>query len=348
MTFTAAVGRANIVRTTVPDRAITVSREPHHDAVRAEARRLAGHRVAFFGHALAWAGVGLLLLVVAGFRAAVIVALAWGIGLAAHGYFAVLAPRYRRMWTEEEVSQRLAGAATPERLSTEERHARSLEELAASIAHEIRNPITAAKSLLQQITEDPSSADNPEYARVALDELDRVERSVSHLLRYARDEEVRFEQVDLSDVVAAALGALSDRIAKSKARVERDADFEAKLRGDPEKLRRVVMNLVDNALDALDDAGDAADPHVRVSSGRSLAGDQVWLRVKDNGPGIDPALLPRIWSPFFTSKKRGTGLGLAITKKLVDAHGGTIEVTSSRPGGTELVATFPAARAGDP
>src|SRR5262249_57733345 len=77
------------------------------------------------------------------------------------------------------------------RRALEGRHARSLEELSASIAHEIRNPITAAKSLVQQMEEDPRGAENVEYARVALAELERVERSVSHLLRFARGEETQ-------------------------------------------------------------------------------------------------------------------------------------------------------------
>ena len=77
------------------------------------------------------------------------------------------------------------------RRELEDRHARNLEHLSASIAHEIRNPITAAKSLLQQMGEDPHSHENVEYAHVALQELERVERSISHLLRYARDEELR-------------------------------------------------------------------------------------------------------------------------------------------------------------
>jgi two-component system sensor histidine kinase PilS (NtrC family) len=143
-------------------------------------------------------------------------------------------------------------------------------------------------------------------------------------------------------VAAAALDALEKRPGESPARVERDFDFEAPLplRGDADKLRRVVMNLVDNALDALE-SGAAADPCVRVSCGRSLGGGEVWLRVKDNGPGIEPSRLAQIWNPFHTSKEHGTGLGLAITRKLVEAHAGTIEVTSDSASGTEFVATFP-------
>ncbi len=324
--------------------AIAKSEPSTHALARRAAQRSATHRVIFIGHALAWAAVLTLLLVVASLGATIVVGLSWGIALAAHGFVVFLGPELQQRLTEEELERRLAKGAAEERRSSEERHARSLEELAASIAHEIRNPITAAKSLVQQIGADPSAAENAEYARVACEELDRVERSVSHLLRYAREEELELESILLDDVVTSALDGLGERIRQSRARVERDADFDAPLRGDSEKLRRVVMNLVQNALDALD-AEQAEDPVVKVSSGRSLAGNEVWLRVKDNGPGIEPARLAKIWSPFHTSKERGTGLGLAIAKKVVEAHGGSIGVTSASGAGTEFIATFPSQQA---
>jgi signal transduction histidine kinase len=291
-----------------------------------------------------WGSVLLLLLVTAGFYPALVVALAWGILLSAHGFFAVLAPQLGRKWTEEEMA-RLAASQQDNaaaRQLAQARQARSLEQLSASIAHEIRNPITAAKSLLQQMAEDPTSSQNVEYAKVAIEELDRVERSVSHLLRYAREEELTLAEIDLAEVAGAALDALEKRVGESPARVERDFDFEAtlRMRGDADKLRRVVMNLVDNALDALE-TGTRTDPFVRVSCGRSLGGGEVWLRVKDNGPGIEPTRLAQIWNPFHTSRERGTGLGLAITRKLVEAHAGSIDVTSDSASGTEFVATFP-------
>jgi signal transduction histidine kinase len=309
--------------------------------VRNDARRLAAHRVAFLGHAVAWTFVVLFLFVVAGLQVAVIVALAWGIGLSMHGFFGVAAPLLRKHWVAQGGDDRKALDTASDRRLTEDRHARSLEELSASIAHEIRNPITAAKSLIQQIVDDPGAAENPEYARIALEELARVERSVSHLLRYARDEELTILQVDLFDIASSALDLLADRIAAGKPRIERDLESGASLRADKDKLRRVVSNLVENALDALIDSADV-DPFVRVSCGKSLSGKEVWLRVKDNGAGMPREQLAKIWSPFFTTKKSGTGLGLAITKKLVEAHGGTIEVTSEPSSGTEMIATFPA------
>lgn len=312
---------------------------PEERALRA-ARAAVARRLGFLAHAIPYATVCTFLLFVAGFRPAMIVAMSWGIGLAIHGFFALVAPDLRRRWTEEEVRRRVPDAVAHKRLEMEDRHARNLEHLSASIAHEIRNPITAARSLLQQMGEDPHSPENVEYASVALQELGRVERSISHLLRYARDEELQPQQVLLADVVQSALEALHERIASTGAAVRVDVAEAGALVADPEKLRRVVLNLVGNALDALDGQRGPA-PRIEVEAGGNLAGSEVWLRVRDNGPGIPAERLGEIWAPFRTSKANGTGLGLPIVRKIVEAHGGTVEVESAPGRGTSFLVTLP-------
>jgi len=312
---------------------------PEERALR-EARRRANLKLSFVAHAVCYGSFCLFLLLVAGFRAAFLVALAWGIGLVSHYFAALVAPDLRRRFVEQEVTRQVEQNVTRERRSIEDRHVRSLEELSASIAHEIRNPITAAKSLVQQMGEDPSTRESVEYAKVALEELDRVERSISHLLRFAREEDLRFEEVRLPEVVDSALATFRDRLAGMGVVVKRDVDTPSVLRGDAEKLRRVVINLVRNALDALEHGG-VAEPRLEIAAGENLARTEVWLRIRDNGPGIDAETLHRIFSPFYTSRDGGTGLGLALSKKVVDAHGGSIEA-SSRPGdGTEFLITVP-------
>jgi signal transduction histidine kinase len=321
-------------RTAGPARPVS----PEEEAYR-EARRLANRKIGFLFHFVPYAFTCLFLLLVAGFRVSLVVALSWGIGVACHA-FAVLAPTLRKRMIDVEVSRRLQGTVRAERRSLENEHVRELEELSASIAHEIRNPITAAKSLVQQLGEDSRSPVNVEYARVALEELDRVERSISHLLRYAREEDVRPVDTELREIVEAAVETLRDRIARQGVRVERDLARTSVLRGDPEKLRRVVINLVSNALDALEDAG-TLDPHVWIATGENLAGTEVWLKVRDNGPGMDAETRERAFLPFHTSKPDGTGLGLPIVRKLIEAHGGSIELHTSEGVGTEFSILLP-------
>jgi len=312
---------------------------PEERALR-EARDAVSRRIGFLGHFVPYVCVCLFLLVVAGFRTAMIVALSWGIGVAIHFFFALVAPDLRKRWTEEEVGRRVTVDVSHQRRELEGRHARTLEHLSASIAHEIRNPITAAKSLLQQMGEDPHSPENVEYAAVALQELERVERSISHLLRYARDEELRPRELRFSEVVASGLETLRERSTRSGVTLRVDAASAGVLVGDPEQLRRVVINLVGNALDALD-GRPSPPPRVDVEAGENLAGTEVWLRVRDNGPGIEPERLDKIFTPFHTSKSNGTGLGLPIARKIVESHGGSIEVESSVGKGTEFRVTLP-------
>jgi signal transduction histidine kinase len=193
--------------------------------------------------------------------------------------------------------------------------------------------------------EDPTAAENVEYARVALEELHRVERSVSHLLRFAREEEMGARDVRMADVIDSALETFRERIARSGIELVRRQDGEGALRGDPEQLRRVIINLIGNAIDALEESG-TKDPRIELAMGENLAGTQVWVRVKDNGPGIDREALQKMFSPFYTSKPNGTGLGLAISRKLIDSHHGTLEVDSQPGAGAEFVVTLPKLRTG--
>jgi signal transduction histidine kinase len=322
----------------------SLARTPDRDRATRAARSTANRVIAFLGHALVWAATCVLLLITAGPFAAAVVGAAWFIFLSAHGFFWVVAPRLRAVWVERaverEVGVRVEVSAGEQRRQLEGRHAQSLVELSAAIAHEIRNPIAAAKSLLQQIAEDPSSRDTTEYLQVALAELERVERSVSHLLRYARDEDVKREPTALVDAVEAALTRLGERIERSGVALERDFGTWGELIGDREKLERIVVNLVDNALDALAE-GASGPARIALSVGESLSGAEVWLRVEDNGPGIEPAELARILKPFVSTKPHGTGLGLAITDKLVKAHGGTLEVESTPGVGTCFSISLP-------
>jgi signal transduction histidine kinase len=291
-------------------------------------------------HLVAYGSVCAFLLFTAGFRPAFIVALGWGIGLASHYFAAMVAPDLRRRFIDREVRSEIERSAPQERRNLESRHVRSLEELSASIAHEIRNPITAAKSLVQQMGEDPGSGQNIDYAKVAIEELDRVERSVAHLLRYAREEDVQLAELRLDELVASALESFRDRFATSRVELSTDLGADPVLRGDAEKLRRVLINLIGNALDAFAEAKTPA-PRLVLQAGENLAGSEVWLRVSDNGPGMDAERQGRIWSPFYTSKATGTGLGLALCRKVIEAHDGSIEVSSAPGAGSEFLITLP-------
>jgi two-component system sensor histidine kinase HydH len=264
----------------------------------------------------------------------------FGVVLGRRAFKLLYEPRLRERFLQEEVQRRVHTRVSDERRQLEGEHHRSLEQLSASIAHEIRNPITAAKSLVQQMGEDPNGADQVEYARVAVAELERVEKSISHLLRYAREEEMQIGEVVMEDVLESALETFRDRAERSAVAIHRQYDSSGRMRGDGEQLRRVVINLVGNAIDALEEARIQA-PEIRVAMGENLAGTEVWVRIADNGMGMEDEVSGRIFDPFYTSRAAGTGLGLALCRKIVDNHGGGIEVETGPGEGTEFILTFP-------
>jgi C4-dicarboxylate-specific signal transduction histidine kinase len=219
----------------------------------------------------------------------------------------------------------------------------ALGELAARIAHEIRNPVTAARSLAQQLRrERPSAPDDP--AALILGELDRVERQVAALLRFARREDLRLAPVDLGDLVRDTLEAYRPRIETAGVALEVDVADGVVVRADAERLRQVLVNLIENALDALaDGAGER-----RLALGVSADNGSGAIRVRDTGAGVPPDRLPRLFEPFYTTKEHGTGLGLAIAKRTIDAHGGRLSAAAAPGSGAVFTVQLPTVRSMEP
>ena len=303
------------------------------------AQRLADRKVVLSRQVLRAALITVPLLIFQPFLGAIAL-IYFGVGVGRKAFRLLYEPRLREKFLQEEVQSRVHTRVSSERRHLEGEHHRSLEQLSASIAHEIRNPITAAKSLVQQIGEEPNGPDQVEYARVVVAELERVEKSISHLLRFAREEETQIGAVVMEDVLESALETFRDRATRGGIKIIRKYDAEGHLEGDVEQLRRVVINLVGNAIDALEEAHIEA-PEVRVSMGENLAGTEVWVRVADNGLGMDEDVRDQIFDPFYTSREDGTGLGLALCRKIIDNHGGSIEVRTASGEGTEFVFVFP-------
>jgi signal transduction histidine kinase len=306
------------------------------DAVR-RARQRAAVEAGFYLHFVTYLGViaflALINLLTARYPWFIWPAMGWGIGVLSH-YMAVFGSRAVR---ERFFDRALERELRRERATMQTEKQASIDELSSSIAHEIRNPIAAAKSLVQQMGEDPTSVENVEYAKVALTELDRVEQRISHLLRYAKEEDYTFAPVNLAAVVDSALTQLRAKLDAAKVAVARNYIAGPTVLADAEKLRGVFVNVLDNAIDAL-----AAVPEGRRIDLFMENGDRrATVRVRDNGCGIPADRIDRIFNPFFTTKETGTGLGMAIAKKTVEAHEGLIDVVSEPGRGAEFRITLP-------
>ncbi len=265
-------------------------------------------------------------------------ALGWGFGIASH--FAAV---YGWRWVHQRVFEPAIAREVNREVLQEKEQLRtekqaSLDELTATFAHEIRNPIAAAKSLVQQMGEDPTSHENVEYAKVALDELARVERSVSHLLKYAKEEDYKFENVNLAWVLDGALTQMRSKLEANSVAVSRAYLSGPTVRADADKLRQVFSNMIDNAIDAMESRKDERRLEFAIqNNGNGMAA----VRIRDNGCGIADDKLGKIFNPFYTSKESGTGLGLGVAKKVIDSHRGTIQVHSTVGVGTEFILEIP-------
>lgn len=212
----------------------------------------------------------------------------------------------------------------------------ALGEVAAGLAHEIRNPLAGMKGALE-IVSSRAAVGTPEaeFCAIATRELHRLEGLVQEFLDYARPRPPRLRPADLPEVirrVVSLLGPQADGAGVALA-VEGE-DASQGLRIDPEQIEQVLVNIVLNAVQASPRGGRVTLRH-RRQGGRYL------IEVADQGPGIPPDARARIFEPFFTTKDRGTGLGLAISQRIIAAHQGEIRIPSREGGGTTVEILLP-------
>jgi len=223
----------------------------------------------------------------------------------------------------------------------------ALGQLAATVAHEINNPLSGVLNLAalmrRIITEQGLPGDRIEEVRRYLAQVEaetsRVGRIVTDLLSFSRQARPRGQRAELNAIIASTLAVVGHRIAETGVEVRQDLDPGLPpVRGDAGHLQQVVMNLVVNAIEAMPQGGTL---HLRTARRKK----RPWavLEVRDSGSGIAPENLPRIFDPFFTTKEdgKGVGLGLAVVYGLVEAHGGEIEVASAADFGTTFTVTLP-------
>ncbi|HZT81099.1 MAG TPA: ATP-binding protein [Gemmataceae bacterium] len=209
-------------------------------------------------------------------------------------------------------------------------------QLAAGVAHELRNPLTSVKMLVQTGLEgDPPPGLPPDDLAVVEGEIRRMEEYLRAFLDFARPPRSERRRANLLEVVRRAATLVEGRARRQKADVILDLpDAPQVVEIDPEQVRQVLVNLLLNALDALPRGG-----WVRVGVAPGPAGVEV--RVRDSGAGFPPEVLGRLFEPFVTGRENGVGLGLSICKRLVEAHGGTIRAANTPEGGAEVTLALP-------
>lgn len=216
----------------------------------------------------------------------------------------------------------------------------SLGMMSAGLAHEMNTPLAVLKGTAEEIAGAPSAGIDPSKARLMLRVVNRLEKLSESLLDFARVRPPTLDDVDLSEVVREAWTLVAiDRDAK---RVGLDAalDNAPALRGDPDRLTQVFVNLLRNAVDAMDGRGA-----IRVTAESFSKQGRTWVRVllADDGPGIDPEVLPHLFEPFTSTRldSHGTGLGLAVAEGIVREHGGVLLARNQTGGGAVFEVMLP-------
>jgi signal transduction histidine kinase len=219
----------------------------------------------------------------------------------------------------------------------------SLGLLAAGVAHEIRNPLTAIKAALfiQQKKLRPGS---PEFEDTDLvsREVSRLERIVSDFLLFARPTEPNLSSVPAEQPLREVQELLSAQLARTRIKLVRESSPPLNVRVDPGQIKQVLINLVQNAADSIQGPGTitlrSRRDHRRLADGET---EVAVLEVADTGRGIAPELEKRLFDPFFSTKEGGTGLGLSIAARIVEKHGGTLEYRTKIDHGTTFSIVLP-------
>ncbi|MGD2109764.1 MAG: ATP-binding protein [Phycisphaerae bacterium] len=246
---------------------------------------------------------------------------------------AAMLERYKESYAEQV--RRFERTAVEEKLTRAE-HLAEIGQLAASLAHEIKNPLAGISGAIQ-IIRDAMAADDPHQPIVSeiLGQIGRLDATVKDLLQYARPTPPKATKVTLDNVVTRVLTLLRKEPSLQRVRVKYEKrDRGAAVYADDTQIEQLLFNLILNAAHASEDGGV-------IHMGVTQNADHVRLYVKDEGRGMEPEVIERAFEPFFTTKARGTGLGLSICRRIVEVHGGRIRLESKIDEGTRVVVKLP-------
>ena len=221
-------------------------------------------------------------------------------------------------------------------------------DLAASMSHEIRNPLVAIKTFAQLLPERFEDADfRKDFNEIVVQEIDRLDKIITQINDFAHPSELVMKSVDLRSSVKKAIDLARVRIAKNGVAIDTTLPNDLpRVLGDEEALTEVFAHLVANAAEA---TSGQSKPRISLAAKSIRDGDRasgVVITVQDNGKGISPDLREKIFSPFCTTKARGMGLGLPIVKRTVFDHNGRVDIDSN-PNGTSVSVMLPATATGD-
>jgi len=209
-------------------------------------------------------------------------------------------------------------------------------EMAASIGHEIRNPMTAIRGFLQILQQKECYSEDGEFFNLMLEELDRANTIITEYLGMARDKKIELQATDLNQVVKKLYPMIEADANYQGIKVKLELCSLPVLQLDKSEIRQLILNLVRNGMDAMSSGGN-------LTIGTRLEGSETTLFVSDDGPGLEAEIVSKLGTPFLTTKENGTGLGLPICYSIAARHNARLEVETGA-GGTTFMLKFPPIR----
>jgi signal transduction histidine kinase len=258
-------------------------------------------------------------------------------GLAIHNAFIYEELKTFSQQMEEKIQKTTADLRKTEAQLIRSEKLAALGQLAAGIAHEIRNPLTSINILIHSLTENlPSGNAQWEDLKVIEEEIHRINEIVDQFLRFAKPAPPLLEKAEVIPIFEETLQLLRPQIERLQISVQKDFQSLPPITIDKEQMKQVILNLLMNAIQAMPEGG-------RLKLIGQVSEDNHWIQfsIKDSGIGIPPEDMDKLFDPFFSTKEGGIGLGLSIAHRIIDQHHGKIEATSNPQKGTIFTLYLP-------
>lgn len=221
-----------------------------------------------------------------------------------------------------------------ERLKIDTIKLNAIGEIAATVAHEVRNPMTSVNGFVQLMNEDPENPYRP-YTEIMESEIERVNLIANEFLILSKPNIKKRKEIDVENKIIEVIDLFKTELTNRQINCSLFlAEYPSTVFGNEESLKQVFINLMKNAIEAARDGGN-------ITFFNSIVNNTISITLSDNGHGMNEETYKQLFIPFFTTKDGATGLGLVITKKIVLDHGGNIEFNGHRKTGTELTVSFP-------
>ncbi len=258
-------------------------------------------------------------------------------GLAIHNAFMYQELKTFSQQMEEKIQETTAVLRKTEAQLVRSEKLAALGQLAAGIAHEIRNPLTSINILIHSLTENFSSEDSQrEDLKVIEEEIDRINEILDRFLRFAKPAPPLLEKTEVATIFEETLQLIRPRMEKQGVRVEKQFHALPMILMDREQMKQVALNLLLNAVQAMPSGGTLA-----IKGQNSEDGQWITISIQDSGVGIPDEDINRLFDPFFSTREGGIGLGLSIAHRIIDQHQGKIEVESAPGKGTLFTLWLP-------